>query len=436
MNKPIIKVKNLSKRYRIGLKEELHDTFFGALLSWVKYPLFNFKRLQKLSKFNESDESDDIIWALRDISFEVNKGEVLGVVGKNGAGKSTLLKILSRITEPTGGWAKANGRVASLLEVGTGFHQELTGRENVFLNGAILGMKKEEIERKFDEIVDFSGVGKFIDTPVKRYSSGMTVRLAFSVAAHLEPEIMIIDEVLAVGDVEFQKKCLGKMKDITSEGRTVIFVSHNMPSVIKLCDRAILIKNGKIEQEGKAIDVVADYLSDFESGNGEVIWEDFEEAPGNDNVRLLSVRILQEGFDGPIQVVDRCKEIQIEITYINLQEEMPLYSGIRIRDSLGTNILHTSNHSANNILEDKWFINPQAKGRYKSVCRIPANLLIEGQYRITPFIGIQPKNAQAGAEDVISFRTYDSRDENRRTLGGWWGVVGPQMEWVTDRLDP
>jgi len=436
MNKTIIKVESLSKRYRIGLKEELQDTFVGALTSWLKYPLSNFKRLQKLSRFNENSESEDIIWALRDISFEVKQGEVLGIIGKNGAGKSTLLKILSRITEPTSGWAKANGRVASLLEVGTGFHQELTGRENVFLNGAILGMKKEEIERKFDEIVDFSGVGKFIDTPVKRYSSGMTVRLAFSVAAHLEPEIMLIDEVLAVGDVEFQKKCLGKMKDITIGGRTIIFVSHNLPSIIKLCDRAILIKDGKIEQDGKSIDVVADYLSNFESGNGEVIWENIEKAPGNDNVRLLAVRILQDGYDGPIQLVDRCKEIQIEITYINLQEELPLYSGIRIKDSLGTNILHTSNHKANNILEDKWFINPQTKGRYKSVCRIPANLLIEGQYIVSVLLGIQPKNTQIKEENIISFRTFDSGVENRRALGGWWGVVGPPMAWGTVRLDP
>ncbi len=251
-----IKVENISKRYRIGLKEELHDTFFGALASWVKYPLSNFRRVQKLSKFSGDGESEDIIWALRDVSFEVKHGEVLGIIGKNGAGKSTLLKILCRITEPTSGNASIHGRVASLLEVGTGFHQELTGRENVFLNGAILGMTKIEIERKFDEIVDFSGVEKFIDTPVKRYSSGMRVRLAFAVAAHLEPEILLIDEVLAVGDVEFQKKCLGKMKDVAGEGRTVLFVSHNMAAINNLCKRGIVLSDGKIIYSGKTQDAI------------------------------------------------------------------------------------------------------------------------------------------------------------------------------------
>ena len=255
-----IKVENISKRYRIGLKEELHDTFFGALASWVKYPLSNFRRVQKLSKFSGDGESEDIIWALKDISFEVKHGEVLGIIGKNGAGKSTLLKILCRITEPTSGNASIHGRVASLLEVGTGFHPELTGRENVFLNGTILGMKKAEIDRKFDEIVDFSGVEKFIDTPVKRYSSGMRVRLAFAVAAYLEPEILLIDEVLAVGDVEFQKKCLGKMKDVAGEGRTVLFVSHNMGAISMLCEKTMLFSEGKLEYNGPTEKTIGKYF--------------------------------------------------------------------------------------------------------------------------------------------------------------------------------
>lgn len=256
-----IKVENISKRYRIGLKEELHDTFIGALTSWIKYPLSNFRRLQKLSKFCDDGDSEDIIWALKDVSLEVNNGEVLGIIGENGAGKSTLLKILSRITEPTSGRAYVNGRVTSLLEVGIGFHPELTGRENVFLNGAIMGMSKIETVRKFDEIVDFSGIEKFIDTPVKRYSSGMYVRLAFAVAAHLEPEILLVDEVLAVGDVGFQKKCLRKMESVTKEGRTVLFVSHNMASIQSLCSKVALLDNGNLVSLGYPSDIICEYQS-------------------------------------------------------------------------------------------------------------------------------------------------------------------------------
>jgi len=240
MSKKAISVESLGKAYHIGLKEEDHDSLIATVGSWVKAPLRNFKRLGRLdTKSATHKEVDDIFWALRDVSFEVKRGEVVGIIGRNGAGKSTLLKILSRITEPTTGRAIIRGRVSSLLEVGTGFHPELSGRENVYMNGTILGMTKREIDRKFDEIVDFSGVEKFLDTPVKRYSSGMKVRLAFAVAAHLEPEILIIDEVLAVGDAEFQKKCLGKMQNVATGGRTVLFVSHNMTAVENLCHRAI-----------------------------------------------------------------------------------------------------------------------------------------------------------------------------------------------------
>jgi lipopolysaccharide transport system ATP-binding protein len=232
-NNIVIKVENMSKRYRIGLKEKTHDSIGSAIFDFMKSPLNNYRKYRSLYKFDDisqnhrpdsNSNSSDIIWALKDVSFEVEHGEVLGIIGTNGAGKSTLLKILSRITDPTNGSAKIKGRVASLIEVGTGFHQELSGRENVYLNGTVLGMKKKEVDQKFDQIVDFSGIEKFIDTPVKRYSSGMTVRLAFAVAAHLEPEILIIDEVLAVGDAAFQKKCLNKMRDVSQAGRTVLFV--------------------------------------------------------------------------------------------------------------------------------------------------------------------------------------------------------------------
>lgn len=258
MSKPIIRVNNLSKRYRIGAVEKGYKTFREAIVEGISAPVKNFIRLRRLTEFKNGIESD-VIWALKDVSFEVTEGEVLGIIGRNGTGKTTLLKILSRITEPTSGSVEMYGRVSSLLEVGTGFHPELTGRENIFLNGAILGMRKKEIERKFDAIVAFSEIEKFIDTPVKRYSSGMYVRLAFAVAAHLEPDILLVDEVLAVGDAAFQKKCLGKMEDIAHGGRTVLFVSHNMGAIRSLCESAIWLDNGHIVKSGPAATVVRDY---------------------------------------------------------------------------------------------------------------------------------------------------------------------------------
>lgn len=253
-----ITIRNVSKRYRIGLAEERSETFAGQIMDMVKAPLRNLKQLRSLSRFKEEDES--VFWALRDISFDVQQGEVLGIIGHNGAGKSTLLKILSRITEPTSGEITINGRVGSLLEVGTGFHPDLTGRENIYMNGTILGMKKREIDHKLDEIITFSGVSKYIDTPVKRYSSGMKVRLAFSVAAHLEPEILIVDEVLAVGDIEFQKKCIGKMNEVTAQGRTVLFVSHSMPIIKSLCNRASFLNRGTIDYIGGVGEAIERYL--------------------------------------------------------------------------------------------------------------------------------------------------------------------------------
>jgi len=258
MSEPIIRVSNLSKRYRIGAAEHGYKTLREAIMEGISAPVRNLAKLRSLTKFKNGDE-EDVIWALKDVSFELNEGEVLGIIGKNGAGKTTLLKILSRITEPTSGFAEIYGRVSSLLEVGTGFHPELTGRENIFLNGAILGMRKREIEQKFDEIVDFSGVKKFIDTPVKRYSSGMQVRLAFAVAAHLEPEILLVDEVLAVGDIAFQQKCLGKMREVSRAGRTVLFISHNMDAIRGLCTSAIWLDNGQIVKRGATDEVVNDY---------------------------------------------------------------------------------------------------------------------------------------------------------------------------------
>jgi lipopolysaccharide transport system ATP-binding protein len=274
MEQPIIEVENLSKLYRLGVIGT--TTLQESVERWWYRMRGKEEQVQKVGTKHLMIEPDDpqagpepnSIWALKDVSFSVQKAEIVGIIGKNGAGKSTLLKILTRITEPTSGRAIIEGRIASLLEVGTGFHPELTGRENVYLNGAILGMRKAEIDNKFDEIVDFSGIENFIDTPVKRYSSGMYVRLAFAVAAHLEPNILLVDEVLAVGDAEFQKKCLGKMKDVATGGRTVLFVSHNMAAVANLCSRAMLIESGRIVQNGAVPEVIESYLANMEAGRG------------------------------------------------------------------------------------------------------------------------------------------------------------------------
>lgn len=288
--KPIIKVENLSKCYRIGLKEKQHDTLFGQIAAALMAPVQNFKKLRSLRKFDKQDES--VFWALKDVNFEVKEGEVLGIIGHNGAGKSTLLKILSRVTEPTTGRITIRGRVGALLEVGTGFHPELTGRENIYLNGTILGMTKKEIDRKLDEIVDFSGVEKYLDTPVKFYSSGMKVRLGFSVAAHLDPEILVIDEVLAVGDVEFQRRCLDKMQDVSHSGRTILFVSHNMAIISKLCHRGMVLKEGKISFYGDTRNAVEHYLHRRQMHILEL--KDLPRKFKTDDADYLSVRLLNE----------------------------------------------------------------------------------------------------------------------------------------------
>ena len=280
-----IKVENISKIYRIGLKREMQEHFASAIFDFIKSPWKNYRKYRSLYKFddfnldqnqNAKEIPSDIIFAVNDVSFEVKKGEVLGLIGGNGAGKSTLLKILAKITDPTSGRAEIRGRISSLLEVGTGFHQELSGRENVYLNGTILGMKKIEVDRKFDEIVDFSGVEKFIDTPVKRYSSGMKVRLAFAVAAFMEPEILLVDEVLAVGDAMFQKKSIGKMSEVSKQGRTIIFVSHNMPAIANLCDRAILLDSGTVKLDTDPNSAITGYLESISNFSGTA---DFSKVP-------------------------------------------------------------------------------------------------------------------------------------------------------------
>ena len=300
MNETSIKVENLSKRYRIGSKEG-YKTFRETMVDAAKAPFLLARDIARkafppflANRGPEPSSQNNTIWALKDVSFEVKQGEVLGIIGRNGAGKSTLLKVLSKITEPTEGRVELKGRVGSLLEVGTGFHPELTGHENVYLYGAILGMDRWEVTRKFDEIIAFAELEKFVDTPVKRYSSGMYMRLAFAVAAHLEPEILMVDEVLAVGDAAFQKKCLGKMEDVTKEGRTVLFVSHNMIAMQSLSDRVIWLNDGKVMEDGQSSHVVSHYLQSSLSALREQLWDEIDNAPGNDKVRLHRVCIRPE----------------------------------------------------------------------------------------------------------------------------------------------
>ncbi len=362
--------------------------------------------------------------ALNDVSFQVKQGEVLGIIGKNGAGKSTLLKILSRVTAPTKGIVKIRGRVASLLEVGTGFHPDLTGRENVFLNGAILGMTKAEIKKRFDEIVSFSGVGKYIDTPVKRYSSGMYVRLAFAVAAHLEPEILIVDEVLAVGDAEFQKKCLGKMKDVSGQGRTVLFVSHNMPSVRNLCSRGVLLDSGRLSYAGEIKEVIDEYLRPQATVNkieGMIVWENGT-APGGEEVVLRSIRLLNEKNE-VAGTFYTSSPIKIEIAYDLLQDLSGSRLIIQLIDMNGSVVFGSTNHMQDSQRKEK--------GKYVTVCTIPDNLLNTGRYNVLVHMGIPGVKVLVQGAPFISFDTVSLGAHGSMFSESWSGMIAPLLKWET-----
>ena len=335
MSDTVISVENVSKLYRIGKAEQRHDNLVSELTSLLKSPFRKLRDLYRLNTYRDNGDSEDTIWALKDVSFEVKRGEVLGIIGRNGAGKSTLLKILSQITEPTKGRIRIRGRVASLLEVGTGFHPELTGRENVYLNGTILGMTKKEIDRKFDEIVDFSGVEKFLDTPIKRYSSGMKVRLAFAVAAHLEPEILVIDEVLAVGDAEFQKKCFGKMEEVARYGRTVLFVSHNMNAVNRLCSRATLLIDGELILESNVSEVVNHYLT---AGTTTTSGFSTEQSPDKE-LEIIEVRLLDDIYDTIPGDYDFSREFKVQFKIFSRNQHPSGYVTMSLRDIHGTPVL-------------------------------------------------------------------------------------------------
>ena len=435
MSKPIIKIKNLSKCYRIGTKEKGYKTFREAIIDGISAPFKNLKRLQRLTKFNNNGndaQSSDIIWALKDISCEINEGEVLGIIGKNGSGKSTFLKILSRITEPTGGIIEINGRVSSLLEVGTGFHPELTGRENIFLNGAVLGMRKQEIEEKFDEIVNFAEIEKFLDTPVKRYSSGMYVRLAFAVAAHLEPEILLIDEVLAVGDIAFQKKCLGKMGEVAKGGRTVLFVSHNMESIQRLCAKAILLHEGTVLMEGSTDEVISKYLGEKMERTGEQIWSDVKKAPGDDVVRMHAIRVLDRNRKICTNF-DVRDPVSIEVEYWVLEGGHRLVLQLYFVNEMG-HVLFISKDN----LDSPWRDTVVPTGHYRSICHIPGDFLNEGEISISygiDSIGITHL-MHATERDVVVFKISDRMDPGgvRGNFPLQWRFDGvrPRLHWTVE----
>jgi lipopolysaccharide transport system ATP-binding protein len=369
---------------------------------------------------------DEVIWALRDVSFTVDHGEVVGIIGRNGAGKSTLLKLLSRITEPTYGSAVLRGRVGSLLEVGTGFHPELTGRENIYLSGAILGMKRVEVGSKFDEIAAFSEVEKFLDTPVKRYSSGMYVRLAFAVAAHLEPEILLVDEVLAVGDAAFQRKCLGKMGDVATQGRTVLFVSHNMVAIQNLCQKAILLRDGRIAAQGPSQDVVSAYLSSIRQAQTEQVWEDQGRAPGNDRVRIRRVAIRPQGGE-PHDPISMDTAFTVEVDYWNLMPESELHVCLHFM----TEHQVVAFTSASNERQPKGVANPLPKGLIRSICNVPGGLLNEGTYRIHLLALRDTSKITFRLDEALTFDVLDMGTRPGTWYGREPGVVRPRLVWNT-----
>ena len=418
MTGPAIRVENLGKRYRLatGPGQMDYRTLRESLSSAIRKP---FRRRPKAEEF----------WALSGIDFQVQPGEVVGIVGRNGAGKSTLLKVLSRITKPTTGFVDLTGRVGSLLEVGTGFHPELSGRENIFLNGSILGMARREIAAKFDEIVAFAEVEKFLDTPVKRYSSGMYVRLAFAVAAHLEPEILIVDEVLAVGDATFQKKCLGKMGEVSKTGRTILFVSHNMQAITRLCPRAILLDRGKVIADGPSPEVTRAYLHSDQGTSAARVWSDPATAPGNAIVRLKSFRICDRAGKTR-EVIYTNEAVGLEITFEVLEAGHVLIPNFPVFNDDGVCVFHTME------TDPEWKRKKRPAGTYTSTAWIPSDMLNEGTLLVgAAMTTLEPMNVHFFEPDAVAFQILDTADgESSRGdyQGAYPGAIRPKLEWKTD----
>jgi lipopolysaccharide transport system ATP-binding protein len=427
MNDIVIRVENLGKRYRIGASPERYKTLRDTIVSGIKAP---FHKLRSGSSISQSSAGPNLIWALRDISFDVPRGKVLGIVGRNGAGKSTLLKILSRVTEPTVGSAEIHGRVGSLLEVGTGFHPELTGRENIFLNGAILGMKRLEIGRKFDEIVAFSEVEQFIDTPVKRYSSGMYLRLAFAVAAHLEPEILVVDEVLAVGDAEFQRKCMGKMSDVAQAGRTVLFVSHNMSAVLRLTEETIVLDKGNLVYRAPTPQAVDFYMAAGITGAGERLWSSDEIPSESAPFTPIALRLRDTRGD-VVDTLRSTEPLNLEIEY---RLDLPI-TGLRVGIYLLTmrgEYVFTSFDIDNPSQFEKLGVRQQ--GHYISRCTIPANTLNEGRYVLAVNASTFRVKRYFWDDHALAFSVDATGAPGKQWPEPRMGSIRPALDWVIERL--
>ena len=422
MSDIVVAVEGLGKRYRIAHQRDPYGRRTESIAGALRAPIDRMRGKRR--------ETAEWFWALRDVAFELRQGEVVGVIGRNGAGKSTLLKILSRITEPTAGVARLHGRVGSLLEVGTGFHPELSGRENIHLSAAVLGMRRSDIDRRFDEIVEFAGVEQFLDTPVKRYSSGMQVRLGFAVAAHLEPEILFVDEVLAVGDASFQAKCLGRIEEIGASGRTVIFVSHSMPAMLRLCPRAMLLDHGRIVTAGPSHKVVRAYLESDLGRTSERRWA-LNEAPGDDVAKLISVRVITS--DGRIMdEIDIRRPIAIEVEYTSAAPgSLRPFVNLHFFNDEGVCLFITSDTA-----DRAWWLTPRRPQTVRSTVTIPGNFLAEGRVVVTAAVStMDPTVVHAIEADAVAFQVID-RSEGDGVRGDWVGdlpgVVRPMLEWTVE----